>query len=189
MARPTGFEITWNQADLIPFKQGKLTTSLFQAVKRAGSDGLRTMRTFGSRYVRNRKKLKLKRVREGLTPRFPSSGSGMRDLEWSLKVDGSPIPVSDYPSRQLRKGVKTTINVNSPKLIKGAFIATMKNGHTGVFVRAGKERLPINKLFSSTLVDVFHDTKMIPNAFREVQAKMEETYQRLLPIALAKTLK
>lgn len=181
--------ITWDTAALIPFKQGKISSALFSTVKQAGGDGLRTLRTYGSRYVRNRKGLKLKRVREGLTPHFPRGGRSTDDLVWTLRIDGSPIPVADYPYRQQRRGVKVRINKGSPKLIAGAFVATMKSGHVGVFVREGKRRLPIRELYSSTLANVFGDTGMVQKGFDEVKAKMQATYDRLLPAALAKSLK
>jgi len=50
---------------------------------------------------------------------------------------GRPIALINYGARQTSSGV--TVNVkNGRKLIKGAFIATMPNGHQGVFVRTDK---------------------------------------------------
>ncbi len=39
---------------------------------------------------------------------------------------------------------------------KGAFIATMRSGHTGVFVRSGSARLPIKELWGPNPVSFIH---------------------------------
>ena len=43
-------------------------------------------------------------------------------------------------------------------LIRGAFVATMPSGHTGIFFRQGKGRLPIEEAFTSRVSDAFLDS-------------------------------
>jgi len=68
-------------------------------------------------------------------------------LEATLNSKGKRTPLIKMGARQKAKGVSVKIG-KQRKLIKGAFIATMKSGHTGVFIRlegtvAGKRGKPI----------------------------------------------
>lgn len=56
-----------------------------------------------------------------------------------LDARGRPIPLIKYgATEQRRAGGGVSVNVlNGRKLIQGAFVATMPNGHKGVFVRVG----------------------------------------------------
>ncbi|WP_025041018.1 phage tail protein [Nitrosospira briensis] len=46
------------------------------------------------------------------------------------------VPLIDYGARAVKAGVSVNVK-NGRKIIAGAFIATMPNGHKGVFVRTG----------------------------------------------------
>jgi hypothetical protein len=59
------------------------------------------------------------------------------------------------PSRGNGRGVTYRIGQGGRKRIPDAFIATMPNGAEGVFVRAGKARLPIKHLYGPSLGIVF----------------------------------
>jgi len=49
---------------------------------------------------------------------------------------GRPLALIDLSSRQTNKGVSVQVRKDRPrKIVPGAFIATMKNGHKGVFWR------------------------------------------------------
>ena len=57
-----------------------------------------------------------------------------------------------------------------------AFISTMpKSGHKGVFLRAGKKRLPIRELFGGSVYDLFAGL----TSSVEVLAIIKETQERL----------
>jgi|SRR5581483_5356549 len=58
------------------------------------------------------------------------------------------------PSRGKGRGVSYVIQ-GGRKVFPNAFIATMKSGHRGVFIRKGKSRLPIKELFGPALSTVF----------------------------------
>ena len=67
----------------------------------------------------------------------------------AIHASGKPIPVIAVKGvkRQTPLGVKAKIEAKKkPHLFKGAFIATMASGHTGVFERIGKKRLKIREL-------------------------------------------
>ena len=65
-------------------------------------------------------------------------------------------------------------------MIKNAFITTTKNGHTGVFRRVGKRRLPIQQLWGPTIGGTF--------ATKEVQGVIAKTMQERLQKALARRM-
>ena len=64
-------------------------------------------------------------------------------LEAMVKANGEPIPLIAFNPRPIRAGVSVAIVKGKRTLIKGGFITTMKSGHRGVFMRAGRQRLPI----------------------------------------------
>jgi len=59
-----------------------------------------------------------------------------------------------FPSRGKGRGVSYRLKGGAGR-IANAFIADMKSGHRGVFVRSGKARLPIRELFGPSLGHVF----------------------------------
>ena len=73
---------------------------------------------------------------------------------------GRPIPLiafrarGPYPSRGKGAGVTVTLP-HGRALYRRAFIAQMKSGHRGVFMRQGRARLPIKQLFGPSIADAF----------------------------------
>jgi len=179
-------KLEWDKSNLASLKSRGLEKSLARALKKAGGDALRTMRTEATRYVRGRKQIKAREIRKALSLRFPTV-SEISGLEWTMYVKSIPIPMVEYPHRQVRKGVSVGINRGSSrKLVKSAFVATMKSGHQGIFLRRGKARLPIDELFSSKVRDAFNDNEMVPWLFAATQQKFSESFDRLLPLELGK---
>lgn len=178
-------EITWDRGQLAPFKDRGLERALVATLSKSGRDAIRALKAESSRVVRARKRLKVKRVNAALPLTFPK-GRDISDLVWRMDVSGEAVRVVDYPHRQTRKGVSVAINVGKRKLIKGAFLATMKSGHRGVFKREGKARLPIDELFSTRVSDVFGDAGMIPAVQERAQLVFSQTFDRVLPLELRK---
>lgn len=171
---------------LNPFRDGRIERAVARAAKKAGGDAIRKMRTGASRQVREQKRFKLKATRDGLPVSFPN-GHNLADMEWTMKVSGAPSRVVDFPYRELKSGIKPSINRGKKGiLIRSAFEAKMKSGHVGIFVRRGDARLPIDELHTSRLSDVFKNKgfpeKQLDNA-RDVFAS---AFDRLLPLELAK---
>ncbi len=91
--------------------------------------------------------------------------AGLGNLKSSVVAKGRPIPLMNYGARQTAKGVSVQV-LKGRKVINEAFIATMGNGHKGVFVRAGAGHkkvmkngkaswhgLPIRELFGPGVPD------------------------------------
>ena len=73
--------------------------------------------------------------------------------DWTAIVQSSrkPIALIDFPStRQNARGVYTRA-WGKPQTIAHAFIATLKSGHRGAFIRQSNHRLPIKQLWGPTV--------------------------------------
>lgn len=188
----------WDSRQLRAF--GQTGKAVQKALSKSGSDAIRLMKSGSSRLVRQRKRIKVKRVSDGLPLFFPK---GKQDLVWIMRVSGEPIPVSSFPVRQTKRGVSVAINTGKRTLIKSAFIATMRSGHRGVFLRAlsgvhgpvtkkqAKRghvfrvgRLPIEEAFTTRISDVFNDSGFIPFVQAGGQASFTKSFERLLPIEI-----
>lgn len=97
-----------------------------------------------------------------------------RDLRARVRVSGRPIPLIDFSARQTGKGVSVKVK-NARKVVSHAFIATMpRTGHTGVFVRKGKGRLPIRQLFSLSLPAAFTQKEIIEAVIKVATSRFGE---------------
>lgn len=176
----------WDKSQLGPLRDAGLERPLLSALRKSGGDAIRAMRAASNRAIRFRKQMKAGTVSRGLVLRMPRSTRSIDDLEWRVDVSGAPFRLSAYPFRQVKRGVSVAVNRGARRIIPSAFVATMKSGHTGIFVRRGKKRLPIDELFSSRISDVFNDSGMIPAVFARGSAVFSASFSRLLPLELAK---
>ena len=178
--------LVWDQAMLAPLRSRGLERALTRALSKAGGDAIRAVRVTSSRTVRSRKRMKASRVNKALELQFPRGSKHIDDLVWRMKISPDLVPTSQYPYRQTRLGVSVAINKGKRTLIKGAFVATMKSGHVGIFMREGKARLPIKEAFSSRVNDVMQDKATIPAVSARGQAVFQSSFARLLPLEIAK---
>lgn len=167
----------------------RVQRALVSAARKAGGDAVRAMRVVGRRTVRARKRMKSPRVTKAFTlafPRGPAAGS-LDGLEWRMDVSRAPVPLSEYPIRQVKAGVQIQVNRSGARaLVRSAFLATMRSGHRGVFRRRGDKRLPIDELFTTRVSDVFGDAGVIPATYDRAQTVFSSAFQRLLALELAR---
>lgn len=175
---------TWDQGQLRMWQGPSVQRAVTRALTKSLRDGLRTLKTESSRYVRSRKRLKVSRVNKGL-PTY-SSGKDISDLQAVMRVSGAPIPLVEYPYNVTSQGVSVAVNVGKRMLIRSAFEATMRSGHTGIFRREGKSRLPIRELYSTKISDVFNDAGMLPAVLAKTMTSFGKTFDRVLPLELDK---
>lgn len=168
------------------FSGDKTLKAMGRAARKAGGEALRFMRAEASRQVRAKKRFRVSAFNKATTLRYPSGGSDLGDLEWSLNIQGDPMPVSAFRTRQTARGVSAFINVGKTSFIKSAFLATMKSGHQGVFFRQGKTRLPIDEAFTSRITDPLNDEGVLPQIQEKTMAKFETAFARLLTMELGK---
>jgi hypothetical protein len=123
------------------------------------------------------------------------------ELTAVVRAVGRPIPLINYQARQTKAGVTVAV-LNGRKTITHAFIATMKSGHKGVFIRADartsgvgrkgfkiqrrkamgrRHGLPIDELFGPA----------VPSAFANqiVQDALTQAVQERFPVVLEQELK
>lgn len=81
------------------------------------------------------------------------------------------VKVADLKPRQLRSGVSYSGRGGRVRK-EGAFVATMKSGRTGAFIRKGKARLPIKELSVSIL-------PAARSAARNTKRRMPARFNRL----------
>lgn len=75
-------------------------------------------------------------------------------VEATVRSKGRRTPLLKMMARQTKKGVTVKIG-KTRKLIPSAFIATMKSGHRGVFIRLTKKNLPIKELYTISIPEGF----------------------------------
>ena len=121
-------------------EHGPLKSALKRALRKAGITALRDMRSEATKRIRARKRLKSKYITRALSLRRPTGAGDVDGMVWALDVSDEPVPLIAYPNRQTKKGVSVEVNRGKRTLVKGAFVATMKSGHKGVFKRRGKAR-------------------------------------------------
>jgi Prophage minor tail protein Z (GPZ) len=109
-----------------------------------------------------------------------------------IRATGRPIPLMAFAARQVPSGVSVQVKYGR-KVIPGAFIATMKSGHKGVFMRAdgsrhmsrrarrGGPQLPIRELFGPSIPSQFGS--------EAIRAAIERTARERFPIVLKQELR
>jgi hypothetical protein len=178
-------EITWDSRDLEVLRNAGVERALERALSKAGGDAVRFLKSGSSRLIRARKRFRVKRVNDSLPLRFPKS-KAIESLAWRMDISGRPVPLSDFPHRQTKKGVTVAVNAGSRGFIKSAFVATMRSGHKGIFTRRGEKRLPIDEAFTTRVSDVFSDSGFVEFVQRGAQEKFARSFDRLFPLELAR---
>lgn len=108
--------------------------------------------------------------------------SKISNLEAKLRISGRGIPAYDKSKPWFKRDQKPALHFggkrnirpgktkrkaytysfqfkkNKPRVtFKNAFMARMRSGHTGLFVRTGKGRYPIKEIISSSPVDIIQN--------------------------------
>jgi hypothetical protein len=169
----TTIEFVWDSSGIADLKT--LDRRVRSTLQKAGGDAIRAMKAESSRRVRERKRFRVARVNKALPILYGK-------LAWRMDVSGKPVPLADFPHRQLKRGVKVQVNQGRWTLVKSAFVATMKSGHLGIFRRRGKARLPIDEAFSTRISDVFRDRDLIPAVQDRAQRVFTSAFTRLLAL-------
>lgn len=198
-SRTVSLQLSWDRSTLAPVQDQRMHRALFRALSKSGGDAIRAARVASGRIVRFRKAFRVSRVNRGLVLAFPRQPRGdISQLEWRVNVSGSMSPVGSFASvrgfgqrirgRKGRKevspgGVIAKINAGRSSRIPGAFLATMKSGHRGVFMRTGAK---VKELFTSRVSDVFSDAGMPEHVLERAQQVFGRSFDRLLPLELAK---
>jgi hypothetical protein len=178
-------DLLWDSRGIAALRPGNLDKAITRALSKAGSTALRDMRAEASKRIRRRKRLKPSIIRGAFRIRRPKRAS-IEGMEWALDVSGRNVPLTAYPHRQTARGVSVEVNRGKRTLVRSAFLAQMRSGHRGIFVRVGPERLPIRELFGSRPVDaLLHEGEAEAVAERG-RRSFAATLGRMLPLELGK---
>lgn len=191
-------EVKWDKRAIAALAVGPMKSALKSALRKAGATALRDMRSEAIKRIRARKAIKPRYIARALTLARPR-GSDIMGMEWALNVSGQPVPLIAYPHREVRGragkrgmgprsqgGQRVEVNRGKATLVRGAFVATMKSGHQGIFQRRGTGRLPIKELLGSRPVDaLLHEGEADAVAARG-GASFVATFERVLPLEIGK---
>ncbi len=152
--------------------KGKVPLALSRAINRSVSSA----KSEAVRQARNAYTVKAATVRDTIRV----SKASPNKLQAEVKSSGRSVRMYDFkvspknPSPRRRAPINVEIRRGSRKALKGAFVARMGNGTTGVFSRSSKARLPIEQLFGPA-VPVMLNNDDVVNA---VQERAEEQLER-----------
>jgi hypothetical protein len=131
-----------------------------------------TARAEASRLIAARRGLKVGTVKQQI--RIIRASRDLARAE--IVVSGRPIPLRDYAARQTKRGTTVVVTKGQRKLVRSggnAGFQIVKIGNN-VFVREGKRRLPIRKLYGPSLPSTFSQkaiTEAVTKAAREAWPK------------------
>jgi len=120
------------------------------AAARALNRSIASVQTAAVRDIASDLKLAQKDVRKGMT----LERATRQTLRARLIVTGRRLALHAFRARPTRAGVSYDLG-RGRTVAPGAFIATMRSRHIGVFRRRDKRRLPIDELFGPSLPHVF----------------------------------
>ena len=97
-------------------------------------------------------------------------------LEVKLAASAKRMSLMKFGARQTRRGVSYNLGAGGGgrKTLAHGFIATMGTGHTGVFTRKTKKRLPIDQKYGPSIGGVLAKYR------QQGIAKMRETFEARL---------
>lgn len=139
---------------------------------------------------------------------FTMIKASTRKLAAAVKSSGMALPLIEYKARASKKGVTVQVKKKSKRsLISGAFIATMKSGHKGVFLREytdkrrpvkkarpgvpyaampRKYRLPIKELYGPGVPDILSNDSVMKPILKKADERLHKELGNQLNYELSK---
>ena len=157
---------------------GRLRSAIKKAGERAIKRTMTTIETAARRKVAEESGLKPTLLRKYIRITKTATQSSPQSILRMLKK-GIPLvqfgakPVKIKTQRGRRIGVSVDIG-DGRNVVPGAFLATMKSGHKGVYKREGKKRTPIVEQFSSAMTKLLNSSAFT----QEIQKLAVETFKK-----------
>jgi hypothetical protein len=168
--------------DIRPWLRAHPEKAVLKAARQAGGDAQRAMRAEAKRQVRARKRIAAKYLANKSLPLDRPA-----PLTWRMRVSGAPVPLGEYPRRQTARGVSVEINRGKRVLIKSAFLARMRTGRLGVFLRPTDARYPMGHRLGSSVSDAMQDAA--EPTLERARAVFTSAFERLLKHHLTSSTK
>nr|WP_080423625.1 phage tail protein [Burkholderia ubonensis] len=115
-----------------------------------------------------------------------------------LKSTGRPVALINYSARQGKGGVSAQVKAGRT-ILRHAFIATMQNGHKGVFERTGKTHkkvmrngkvvrtgLPIKELFGPSIPQSLANDAVQKALMKKIREKFPQILKHELAFIASK---
>jgi hypothetical protein len=166
----------WHTAEVKALMRRLQAPRLHQALSVSVNTTAKQVRTFAARIVAKQGGLKRGDVDPSIRI-YPYSTP--KTLSATVRGSGRPIALVKFSARQTKAGA--TANAwGVRKLYKHTFIATMKSGHTGVFVRETKKRNPIKELWGAGVTQVMSQAITMGEIEADAQSKLTTNVVRQL---------
>ncbi|RWE59812.1 MAG: hypothetical protein E5V22_11085 [Mesorhizobium sp.] len=158
----------WYTAEVKALMRALQPPRLNQSLSAGVNDTAKQVRRFSARIVAKAGGLKRADAEPSI---LISPYSRPSTLTATVRGSGRPIALIKFAARQTKAGV--TANAwGHRKLYKGTFIATMKSGHRGVFVRETKKRVPIKELWGAGVTQVMSQAVTMGHIQAEAEDKL-----------------
>lgn len=180
--------------DSVVLAYGDLADKLVnQAAVRALNSTATTVRAEAARKIGREYNIKIGAAKSQMTITRANRGR----VKALITASGRPIPLVEFDARPTGphsggpKGRDVSVKIKGQrKLVRAAFIATMKGGHRGVFVRVasgkGGARLPIKELFSLSLPAAFSQKQIMDALLSVASERFAETLRQEMRYVLLK---
>lgn len=169
---------------------------------RAINDGLAGMKTDASTEIR----AEINLTKSVVDATFKTVKASVTSLSGVFTSTGKPVPLIEYGARQTTKGVSVQVKRSNPRsVVVGAFIATMKSGHKGVFWREWHQairkpvnrnipygklpkqyRLPIAQRFGPRVPDILSNEPVMTAVLKKADDRMHTNIDRQINYELSK---
>lgn len=104
-----------------------------------------------------------------------------------LRAKGKGTPLIYFQARQTKPGVTAIVKRSSGrKLYPHRFIATMRTGHKGVYMRKGKARLPIKEEYRIGIATAFGSKKVMNATRRVIAEKWKPVFKNAMDFYMGK---
>jgi len=107
------------------------------------------------------------------------------DLEFRFIVQGKTLGLEKFKPRQTKSGVTITVKKGQRFKLAHVFLAKDKNGNIRVFERETKKRMPITRLFSLSVPQMFNE-KILEKGIKEAEQTFEKEFKHNLDYYLGK---
>jgi hypothetical protein len=166
-------------ADVEMFYAGLADVVREAAAVRALNRAAVTVRAEAAREIRKAYNLKISDIKDQLTIVRATPGN----LRAKVVASGRPLSLSGFAPRQTPQGVTVQVKRGQRKLIRHAFLLARPGG-SAVFVRDGRRRLPIKKLYTLSLPSAFTADKVMAVLQKVAETRIAEVYAQELNRAI-----
>jgi len=130
-------------------------------------------RTLTSRRLSQSTGLRVKDVRD----RIGVERASFKNWRSAIRFRAGGLPIVRFPHEQTGQGILWRPSRGKRILIRHAFIATMKAGHTGVFLRARYAKGRFIPMKSRPKREAIYEQKVrLQDVFAQSQAEMDQVY-------------